>query len=164
MPLTRHSESSTIYLEAKHFCLWRQIKKPVDGCETLEVNNPKTGQKVTKYGYRYDTVAGFVTSIEKYDTQKKYSTRYFGFKLHMADGTERYVIDMPYQSQILRRFLRVAAAVEWDSPLSITVFKGKAQKKGGERNHRRVVSATRLHGETVLHAGRAPRDAGRQLR
>jgi hypothetical protein len=32
---------------------------------------------------------------------------------------------MPYQSQVLRRFLRIARNVDWSKPLSLTVFKGK---------------------------------------
>jgi hypothetical protein len=116
-----------VYLEAKHYCLWRAIKKEVPGCETIEANNPRTGGTVKKYGYRYDTVTGIVVKLLKYDTASKYSTRYFGFKLHMADGPDTYVIDMPYQSQLLRRFLKVARGIDWTKALSITVFKGKKE-------------------------------------
>ena len=67
----------------------------------------------------------------KYDTEKKYSKRYFGFKLSLAEGTETYVIEMPYASQILRRFLHVAPNVDWTHPLSITIFKGKKKEGAG---------------------------------
>jgi hypothetical protein len=130
MALTRRSENQAVFLEAKHYCLWRALKTQVPGCEVVEANNPRTGATVKKFGYRYDTVAGIATKLLKYDTERKYSQRYFGFKLHLVDGAETYVIDMPYHSQLLRRFLRVARAVDWSKPLSITVFKGK--KNAGE--------------------------------
>lgn len=127
MALTRRSENNIVYLEAKHYCLWRGFKKQVKDCEAIEVTNPKTGAVITKYGFRYDSVSGHVVKILKYDTERKYSTRYFGFKMHIVEGGETYVLDMPYNSQILRRFLRVARNIDWALPLSITVFKGKKE-------------------------------------
>lgn len=135
MALTKRSETRVVYLEVKHYCLWRALKKQEAGCDSVEVNNPSTGNKVVKYGYRFDTVSGRVVKLVKYDTERKYSTRYFGFKLHLVDGDEIFVLDMPYKSQILRRFLRVAHNVDWALPLSITIFKGnrrEGQKDGAE--------------------------------
>jgi len=130
MALTKRTESSIVYLEAKYYCLWRPVKEKSNGCETVEVKNPRTGQTLTKHGYRYDTVSGRVLKLVKYDTNDRYPVRYFGFKLHLVDGTETYVLDMPYYSQILRRFLRVAKNIDWNEPLSITVFKGKKSSRG----------------------------------
>ncbi len=79
MGLTKRADSDIFYLEIKHYCLWLPLKKQVEGCEALEVTNPKTGQVLTKYGYRFDTVTGRAVKLAKYDTQKKYATRYFGF-------------------------------------------------------------------------------------
>lgn len=131
MALTKRSPNGRVYLEVKHYCLWRSLKKQVQGCDEVEANNPSTGQKVKKYGYRYDTVSGHVVKIEKYDTEKKYSKRYFGFKMHLLDGIETYVLDMPYNSQILRRFMRIAPNIDWSFPLQITAFKGKKKPGAG---------------------------------
>jgi hypothetical protein len=73
-------------------------------------------------------VSGHAIKIVKYDTAKQYATRYFGFKLHLIDAGEEFVLDMPYSSQILRRFLRVAHNVDWTVPLLITIFKGKKKE------------------------------------
>ncbi len=127
MALTKRSESNTVFLQAKHYCLWQEIKSQVDGCESVQVKNPKTDAVSTKYGYKFNTVYGLVTALVKYDTEKKYPTRFFGFKLHLRDGDDSYVLDMPYQSQLLRRFLRIAPNVNWNNPLSITIFKGKKE-------------------------------------
>lgn len=134
MALTKRTETDTVYLQVKGHCLWREIKDGADGqgYDTLDVKNPKTGQIITKYGYRFDTVSGHATKLVKYDTAKKYANRFFGFKLHLIDGTDSYCLDMPYHSQILRRFLRVAPNVDWTLPLSITIFKGK--KKDSDKD------------------------------
>ena len=131
MALTKRSESSVIYLEVKHYCLWRAIKKQVPGCDEVEANNPSTGATVLKYGYRFDTITGRAVKLEKYDTEKKYQVRYFGFKLHLVDGDDKYVLDMPYKSGILRRFLHLAHNIDWNLPLSITIFKGKKKEGAG---------------------------------
>lgn len=131
MALTKRSDSNIIYLEVKHYCLWRGLKKEVTGCDVVEANNPATGSKVKKFGYIFDSISGHATKLVKYDTEQKYPKRYFGFKLHMVDGAETYVLDMPYSSQILRRFLRLARNIDWDLPLTITIFKGKKAPGAG---------------------------------
>ena len=144
MALTKRSESNTVFLQAKHYCLWQELKQPVEGCDHVEVKNPKTDVVSTKHGFKFNTVSGLVTALVKYDTEKKYPTRYFGFKLHLRDGDDAYVLDMPYQSQLLRRFLRVAPNVDWNLPLSITIFKGK--KDNGQEE---LGVWFQQHGETV---------------
>jgi len=133
MGLTRNSDTDVIYLAVKHFSIWREISKPVEGSEEIEVTNPKTKEVLKKHGYRYRTLAGRVTGLVKYDTEQKYVTRYFGFKLHVQDAADRFVLDMPYHSQILRRFLRTAPSVDWSKPLSISAFKGKGGGDKGEQ-------------------------------
>jgi hypothetical protein len=145
MSLTKHTDSKVIYLQVKAFSLWQELKKQVAGCDEIEVKNPKTGELLKKHGYRFDAVSGRVVKLIKYDTERKYTTRYFGFKIHFLDGIEVYVLDLPYNSQILRRFLRVAHNVDWNLPLSISVFKGK--KKSGDGDELGVWFQQR--GETV---------------
>lgn len=134
MGLTRREDGNRIYLEVKFYSLWRGLKKHVEGCETLETINPKTSAKVVKYGYRFNDLKGYVTKLEKYDTGSQYVTRYFGFKMHIVDGPETFVLDLPYKSQILKRFLRLAHNIDWSKQLSITVFKGK-KKEGGRKDN-----------------------------
>lgn len=144
MALTKRSESNTVFLQAKHYCLWQEVKQQVPGCEAVEVKNPKTEAVSTKYGFKFNTVSGLVTDLVKYDTERKYATRFFGFKMHFRDADDAYVLDMPYQSQLLRRFLRVAPNVDWNLPLSITIFKGK-KENGSEE----LGVWFQQHGETV---------------
>lgn len=128
MGLERQTESNIIYLAVKHFSIWREVKKPCEGSEAIEVVNPKTKATTTKHGFRYRTLSGQVTKIVKYDTADKYPTRYFGFKMTIQEGQQLYVLDMPYHSQVLRRFLRVARNIDWTRPLAISVFKAKSDR------------------------------------
>lgn len=148
MALTKRTDSKMVYLEVKHYCLWRSLKKQEEGCEAIEVNNPSTGSKVTKYGYGFHTVSGRATKLIKYDTGNKYGTRYFGFKLHLVDGADTYVIDMPYYSQVLRRFLRLARNIDWNLPFSISAFKGK-KKEGRTSGAEETGIWFQQRGETV---------------
>lgn len=132
MGLEKRRDSNVVWLEVKHFCIWQQIKAPVEGCEAVEVKNPKTSELSTKYGYKYDTLNGHAIKLEWYDTANKYSTRYIGYKLHLADEGQVYVLDMPYQSMVLRRFLRAAPNIDWNVPLAITAFKAKGEKQGDD--------------------------------
>lgn len=128
MGLNRPRESNTVFLQVRDNSLWQEIKQAVDGCDAIEVKNPTTGEVKTKYGYKFHSVEGRATGLVKYDkTDNK--VRYFGFKLHIKDGGETFILDMPYSSQILRRFLRVAPNFDWNLPISIAIFKGK--KKDG---------------------------------
>lgn len=145
MGATRKSDSKAMFLAAKHFCLWQELKVPVQGCETVEVTNPKTNQVQKKHGFKYDNVSGFVSKLVKYDTEKKYAQRYFGYKLHLVDGAELFVIDMPYKSGILDRFLMVAPSIDFDLELSVSVFKGRS--KDGKEPKAAIVF--RQEGENV---------------
>lgn len=147
MALERRSASNTVFLQAKHYCLWQELKKPAENCETVEVTNPKTGEVLQKHGFSFNTLNARVTKVVKYDTERQFATRFFGFKMHMQDGADYYVFDMPYNSAALRRFLAVAPNIDWTVPLSITVFKGKKRQEGAGADP--LVVWFRQHGETV---------------
>jgi hypothetical protein len=132
MGLTKQSESKAVYLAIKDYSIWRELKQRVDGCEEITVTNPKTKEVLTKYGYHYRDLEGYVVKLEKYDTAAKFTTRYFGFKLHLIEGADTFVLDLPYTSQVLRRLLRIAPNVDWSRPLQLTVFRGKKGKKGDD--------------------------------
>ena len=160
MALTKRTESNIAYLEVKHYCLWRGLKKETAGCDVVEANNPATGGTVKKYGYRYDTVTGNAIRLVKYDTEKKYSKRYFGAQTLAAEGTETYVIDMPYASQILRRFLHAAPNVDW-THLVNHYFQRQEERGRRRRDDGHLVSPTRGDGQTVLLERRTARHAVR---
>src|SRR5580658_7000187 len=98
MGLTKQSDSNVVFLEVKYYSLWRALKKQVDGCDTETPTNPRTGEKVTKYGYKYRSVTGRATKLAWYYTGDKFAQRYFGFRLTIVDQGDTFVIDMPWRS------------------------------------------------------------------
>jgi len=133
MGLTKQAASKAIYLAIKDYSIWQELKQRVDGCEEITVTNPKTKEVLTKYGYHFRDLEGYVVKLEKYDRKdEKSGSRYFGFKMHMVEGADTFILDMPYHSMILRRFLRIAPNVDWARPLSLTVFRGKKKGQGSE--------------------------------
>jgi hypothetical protein len=131
MALTKRSENQVVYLTAKHYCLWREFKKELPGCDVVDANNPATGLTVRKYGEKFHEVTGRATKLFTYNTGDKYAKRYIGFKLQLVDGPQTYVLDMPYQGQMLRRFLRLARNIDWNKSLSVSVFRGKKKPGSG---------------------------------
>lgn len=131
MGLTKRNENQIIYLEAKHYCLWRQFKKEIPGCDVVDANNPATGLTVRKFGEKFYEVSGHAQKLFTYNTGDKYAKRYIGFRLQIAEGPQMFVLDMPYQGQMLRRFLRLARNIDWDKSFSIAVFPGKKKPGAG---------------------------------
>lgn len=126
MGLTKRSESNRIYLQVKHSCLWQEFKRQTKDTEAVEVTNPSTGVVMTKHGIRYENVTGHVIKIETYKREHN-GARFVGFKVQFQEGAQVFVVDMPYQSQVLRRFLRVLPNLSWVLPLSLSIFPGKGK-------------------------------------
>jgi hypothetical protein len=133
MGLVKRSESTTVYLEVKHYRIWQGLEREVPGCDVVETTNPKTKQTVQKYGWGFAELTARATKIVRYDTEAKYATRYYGFKLHLVDDADgsQFVLDMPYHSGLLRKFLRIAPSIDWALPFTIQVWKGKTKEGQG---------------------------------
>ena len=95
--------------------IWQQIEREVAGCDVVETTNPKTKQTVLKYGWGFAELTARATKLI-----------YYGFKLHLVDDADglQFVLDMPYHSSILRKFLRIAPSIDWNLPFTLQVWKG----------------------------------------
>jgi hypothetical protein len=130
MPLTPESDSSAIYISIKLHKLWRELKKPVEGCKEIEVTNPTTRQTMKKYGYHYNDVTGYVVALEKYKREAA-GAKYAGFKMKMFDGADTFFVDMPLKSVFLRKFMKVMHNIDFRVPLKIAAWKSKEKTKKG---------------------------------
>lgn len=124
MGLTKQTESKAVFLAVKHFCLWQETKTALAGTVAETVTNPETDEVLTKHGFKWEKVEGRAIKLEQYSREHG-KKRYTGFKLHLQDGADLFVLDMPYQSTFLRKFLKLAPNVDWTKPLMLSVFKGK---------------------------------------
>ena len=129
MGLTRQSDSDTIYLQVKDYSIWRELKRQEDGCDVITVENPRTKEILTKYGYKYKSIEGLAVSLAPYSNEHA-GVKYAGFKLVLEDADDRYSLDMSHNGQLLRRFLRCAPNFNWSHPLKISAFKSKKENPG----------------------------------
>lgn len=121
--LQKKADSGVIFLAVKHNSLVRESKGPREGFEEIEVDNPRTKEKVKKYIERFSSVEGAVTKIEWYDTEQKYENRYQGWKIHMdANGTP-VVLDLPFSSIPASRFMKLAENIDWSKDVEFRAWK-----------------------------------------
>ena len=126
MGLTKRSESNRVYLQVKHSCLWREFKQATKETVAVEVTNPSNGKILTKHGIPYENVSGHVVAIDPYKREFQ-GKKFVGFKVHFQEGGQVFVVDMPYQSQVFRRFLKILPNINWALPLSLSIFQGKGK-------------------------------------
>lgn len=121
--LQKKTDSGVIFLAVKHNSLVRESKGPREGFEEIEVENPRTKEKVKKYIERFSAVEGMVTKIEWYDTEQKYENRYQGWKIHIDANAEQVVLDLPFASIPASRFMKLAENIDWSKPVEFRAWK-----------------------------------------
>lgn len=121
--LQKKSDSGVIFLAVKHNSLVRESKGPKEGFEEIEVDNPRTKEKVKKYIERFSAVEGMVTKIEWYDTEQKYENRYQGWKIHLDAAGDPVVLDLPFSSIPASRFMKLAENINWAKPVEFRAWK-----------------------------------------
>lgn len=121
--LQEKTDSGVIFLAVKHNSLVQESKGPREGFERIEVENPRTKEKVEKYIKRYSAVEGMVTKIEWYDTEQKYENRYQGWKIHMDAKEVPVVLDLPFSSIPASRFMKLAENIDWAKPVEFRAWK-----------------------------------------
>lgn len=121
--LQKKTDSGVIFLAVKHNSLVRESKGPQQGFEEIEVENPRTKEKVKKYIERFSAVEGMVTKIEWYDTEQKYENRYQGWKIHVDANGVPVVLDLPFSSIPASRFMKLAENIDWSKPVEFRAWK-----------------------------------------
>lgn len=121
--LQKKSDSGVIFLAVKHNSLVRESKGPKEGFEEIEVENPRTHEKIKKYVERFSAVEGMVTKLEWYDTEQKYENRYQGWKIHIETPNDQVVLDLPFSSIPASRFMKLAENIDWSKPVEFRAWK-----------------------------------------
>ena len=127
--LMEKTDSGVIFLAVKHNSLVQESKGPRQGFEEIEVENPRTREKVKKFIKRYSAVEGMVTKLEWYDTEQKYENRYQGWKIHMDAKDVPVVLDLPFASIPASRFMKLAENINWSKPVEFRAWKDLRESK-----------------------------------
>lgn len=121
--LQKKADSGVIFLTVKYNSLVRESKGPREGFEEIEVENPRTREKVKKYIERFSAVEGAVTKVEWYDTEQRYENRYQGWKIHIDANEDAVVLDLPFSSIPASRFMKLAENIDWTKPVEFRAWK-----------------------------------------
>lgn len=121
--------TSTTRLGVKHFRIAIEADKPAPGFEAVEVENPQTKEKLTKYYNFFESVSGYIADIKWYDTKDKYKERFLGFVLVIVDEEgEEFELDLPFNRPPYRAFVKFAENIDYSKPVSLHA--GKSNKDG----------------------------------
>lgn len=116
-----------IFLHIKHGSIVQESKHSQEGYSPVEVTNIRTGTTSTKYIKRYKGVEALIKKIEWYD--KEYDgTPYQGWKLLLdADGLA-CTLDLPFESVVGTRFMKLAENIDFTHPVEFSAWKSPDDK------------------------------------
>jgi len=130
-----------IFLVIKHGGIVQESKNAREGFSPIEVTT-RSGVTFTKYIKRYRGVEALVKKIEWYDREYD-GTPYQGWKLLLdADGTI-CTLDLPFESRVGTRFMKLAENVDYSQPVEFSAWKDNdgntafSVKQGGENVHQK---------------------------
>jgi hypothetical protein len=121
-------ESNKTYLVVKHHSLVEESKLPKANFEEIDVYNPKTKETIKRYIDKWGAVTGFITSIEPYDTEKKYDTRFQGFKISFDDEV---IVDLAQKSAAYDTFCKVCENIDYTKPVTFSAYYNRSKDRTG---------------------------------
>lgn len=145
---SEHNDS--VFLVVKHHTICQESKEPREGWRPVPVTNPRTGENITKYIRPYDSVTGYIDKLEWYDRKDEQSgARFIGYKIHMSDGDQSAVLDLPFRSMGYRVFMKIAENLDYSKPVEFSAWHDRkddrtaflARQGGVSIKHRYTVSS-----------------------
>lgn len=129
MPLIEERDRGT-RLFAKYFSICEVAKKPREGFEEIEVDNPQTGESVKKYIKRYEKVIGRIVNLEWRDTRDRYEQQYLSWIITLDDGEGmKATLTLDFNSRPSHRFMNLAENLDFTKPVEFSAWRdisGKA--------------------------------------
>lgn len=144
---SEHNDS--VFLVVKHHTICQESKEPREGWRPVPVTNPRTGENITKYIRAYDGVTGYINKLEWYDrTDEQSGARFIGYKIHMSDGDQSVVLDLPFRSMGYRVFMKIAENLDYGKQVEFAAWHDRkedrtaflARQDGASIKHRYTVS------------------------
>ena len=132
MGLNERTESNKKIVMIKHNGLCVESKEPMAGYVEKEVDIPGTDdgtgkpETMIKYIKKFRSLSGFVTKLEWYDTGDTHKTQYLGVKIHMKDGDEEFILDIPYNRRYFNVFCKMAENIDFTKEVEFWADKDKS--------------------------------------
>lgn len=116
-----------IFLVIKHGGIVQESKNPREGFIPIEVVNIRSGDTTTKYIKRYKGVEALVKRIEWYDREFE-DTRFMGWKLVLDAAGVACTLDLPFESRVGSRFMKLAENIDYAQPVEFSAWRGPDDK------------------------------------
>ena len=127
--MLKENEPQKPLLQIKHQSICLESREPMDGYDPIEVQNPRTGETITKYVKKYRSVEGFVDKAEWYKRKdEKLNITFAGYKIHISDEGEHYALDIPFGTAAYSYFVKAAENVNWTQKVEFAAWKDKEGK------------------------------------
>lgn len=121
--LQEKSGARKTFLVIKHNTICEESKAERPGFFPQEVRNPRTDETSIKYIKPYDSVEALITKIEYRDTQDQYEQRYTSWRIHLDAAGTPCVLELPFQSRISTRFMKLAENVDYTRPVEFRAWR-----------------------------------------
>ena len=128
--MLHEQEHAKQFLVIKHNAICFESKEPVDGWEPVEYLNPRTQETGIKYVKKFKAVEGYVDKVEWYRREDaKTGVVFAGWKVHLSDGEEQYILDIPFGIPAYGYFVKAAENIDWTQKVSFSAWKNKEDGK-----------------------------------
>lgn len=115
--------SNILFLGFNDGSISETSKKPREGFEEVVRIDRTTKEPYSIYIQRYRSVEAYVTNIEWYDRNYN-ERRYMGWKIHLkTDKGDEAVLDMPFESMVCKRFMKLAENIDFTKPVEFRAWK-----------------------------------------
>lgn len=136
------TNNPTLHFTVKYHSICEISRKERDGFEMIKVPDISTGEEITKFVRRYDTIEAMITNIEWRDTKQQYDTRFQSWLIHLmnAEGTPA-VLEIPFKTNACDRFMKLSENIDFTRPVEFRAWcdtSGKKDKTAfyvGQREH-----------------------------
>lgn len=133
------SENAGRFFVIKHNTICEESSKEKPGFKPVEVMNPQTKEVSFKFIKSYNVLEAMVTRIEWRDTEDKYEQRYMSWKIHLDANGERGVLELPFQSRVSSRFMKLAENIDFTRPVEFRAWRDQKTEGTaffvGQREH-----------------------------
>lgn len=114
----------------KYHSICEVSRKEKDGFEEIKVPDVSTGEEITKYVRRYDTIEAMVTKIEFRDTKQQYETRFMSWLIHLRNAENQpAVLEIPFKTNASDRFMKLAENIDFARPVEFRAWCDTTGKK-----------------------------------
>lgn len=117
------TENSGRFFVIKHNTICEESSKEKPGFHPVEVMNPQTKEVLIRFIKPYAVLEAMVTKIEWRDTEDRYEQRYMSWKIHLDANGERGVLEIPFNSRISSRFMKLAENIDFSRPVEFRAWR-----------------------------------------